>query len=188
MALLIAGLVGFLGIHSTRITAHGFRASMVERFGPNGWRGIYSIVSILAFIALIYGYGMARENAGQLYIPESWGRTVALLVMPIAFILLAASQLPRGHIKRLVGHPMLWGVLLWSAAHLTANGDTASVILFGSFLVWAAIDLVSCYRRPVGDLPDAKIWPDLVSVVGGLVLTVLFVSFLHEWIVGVGIV
>ncbi|MEL6751250.1 MAG: NnrU family protein [Pseudomonadota bacterium] len=95
--------------------------------------------------------------------------------------------------KRLTQHPMLWGVLIWSASHLLNNADGASVLLFGAFLVWAAVDLVSCYRRPranphaTGAGPRTHWWPDVASLVLALVVTVALVSFLHEWAFGVAI-
>ena len=188
MALLIVGLVVFLGIHSSRIFASDLRGSLIARFGENGWKGIYSVLSIVSFIVLIVGYGMARQDAGQIYTPPNWGRALALLFMPIAFILLVASQIPGGYIKRVVGHPMLWGVILWSTAHLTANGDTASVTLFGAFMIWSVLDLISCYRRPGGEVSAPKIWADGVAIAVGLIATYVFIAFAHEWLIGVSVV
>ena len=108
--------------------------------------------------------------------------------MPLAFILVTASQLPAGYIKRAVRHPMLIGVVIWSAAHLTANGDNASVLLFGAFAVWSLVTLINSYRRPWSQPAQTVVWPDIVAVVAGLALTVAFVSFAHEWLSGVGIV
>lgn len=181
-------MVLFLGVHFARVVAPQKRAVVIARRGEGPWKGIYSLVSIAGFVLLIWGYGLARNEAGQIYDPAPYGRSLLLIAMPLAFILVIASQIPAGYIKRAMRHPMLLGVVIWSAAHLTANGDTASVLLFGGFLVWSLVTVIDCYRRPWTSPAQTAIWPDLVAVVGGLVLTIAFVSFLHEWLIGVGIV
>lgn len=188
MILLLVGLVAFLGIHSLRIGSDELRNDLIAKFGANGFKGMYSIISAIALVLIVFGYSIAREDAALVYVPLEWGRSATLLVMPIALVLLIASNFPRGYIKKSLGHPMLWAIILWCLVHLAANGDSASVTLFGGFLLWAVMDLISCYRRPAGEPTPVKIWPDLASIVAGLGLTVVFVSFLHEWLMGVSIV
>lgn len=187
MFLLVIGLVIFLGIHSIRILAPAFRTGFIDSRGDGAWKGLYSVISIIGFVVMVYGYGIAREDADLLYSPVSGALGIALIVVPIALVLVMASQFPAGYIKRTVGHPMLWGIILWALAHLANNGDTASVLLFGALLVWAVADLVSCYRRG-GRPPEPKVLWDGASVIIGLVLTYAFVKFLHEYLFGVGIV
>ena len=194
MTILILGLVLFLGIHSARIVAPGARLAFIEGRGEGAWKGLYTLVSIAGLVLLVWGYGLYRYEADQAFVPPDWGRTLQLLLMPVALILVVASQFPQGFIRRAVGHPMLWGVTLWAVLHLLGNGDWASVLLFGAFLVWAVADLVSCYRRPranphaASGAPATAWWPDVAAIAIGLALTVAFVSFLHEWLFGVAIV
>ena len=188
MWLLIIGLVLFLGIPSVRIFGDGFRSQQIELRGEGAWKGIYSLISIAGFIAIVIGYGMARENADTLFSPPSWGRGFLLIIMPIALVLIVASQLPAGYLKARFQHPMLWGVIMWAVGHLTANGDTASVILFGGLAIWALLDLRSASARPTQEKSKPLVWPDLVSVVVGLAITWAFVSFAHEWMIGVPII
>ncbi|MEM8750003.1 MAG: NnrU family protein [Pseudomonadota bacterium] len=185
MTLLILGLIIFIGVHSVRIVAPGWRNARQASMGENPWKGMYSVLSIIGFVLMIYGYGQARDVSETVYDTPSWAGGMANIVVPIALILLAASQLPRGYIKAAVGHPMLWAVLLWSAAHLLANGDTASVLLFGVMLIWSVANLASCYSRPAGDLPAPKLWTDLASVVIGIVVTGALIMGLHVWLFGV---
>jgi len=187
VAVLILGLIVFLGIHSVRMVAPDFRDGVIAKRGANTWQIIYSVVSIAGFVMLVYGYGLARENAEQLYLPISGARGVALIVMPIALILLISSQGPVGYIKKTIRHPMLWPVILWASVHLANNGDTASVVMFGALLVWAIFDLVSCYRRG-GRPPAASVAVDIVAIIVGLIVTYVFVSFLHQYLFGVGVV
>jgi len=188
MALLILGLVMFLGVHSVRIFAADWRDAQIAARGENTWKGLYTLAAIIGLVVTVYGFGVAREAAGMVYVPPAWGRSILHVAMPIAFVLFVASQLPMGHLKKRFGHPMLWGTIIWSAAHLLANGETGSVLLFGSFLVWAVVDLLSARQRPAADADTAKIWPDLAALVIGFGITGIFVAFAHQWLIGVPII
>ncbi|MEL6504018.1 MAG: NnrU family protein [Pseudomonadota bacterium] len=187
MPVLIAGLVLFLGTHFARVAAPGMRANFIAAKGSGPWQGIYSVISILGFVLLIYGYSLARENADEAFAVSSLARTVQLLAMPVALILVVAAQFPAGYIKKTLRHPMILGVLIWSGTHLWGNGDWASITLFGAFFVWALLTTISSFRRP-SEPVEAKVLFDGVAIVAGLVLTWLFLRFLHEWLFGVGIV
>ena len=68
------------------------------------------------------------------------------------------------------------GTLLWAATHLLTNGDSRSLVLFGSFAVWALLEIILCNRRdgPRSELPAASARFDLIAVViGGLAWAVL---------------
>ena len=69
-----------------------------------------------------------------------------MLLVWLAFICVVAAYIP-GNIKRVLKHPMLVGVKLWALAHLLANGDLGSIILFGSLLAWAVYDRISLKHR-----------------------------------------
>ena len=80
MTLLILGLATFLGIHSTRIFAEGFRNAQVARLGLNGWKAVYSVVSIAGFVLIVYGYGEARLTPVAVWSPPLWTRHLAALL------------------------------------------------------------------------------------------------------------
>lgn len=185
MLTLILGLILFLGIHSVRIVAPGFRQSFIDGRGENAWKGLYSVVSLAGLALLIWGYGLVAGQTDYVFDSPAWARSLATILMPISLVLLVASNFPPGYIKALVRHPMLIGTILWALVHLLNNGDMASVLLFGAFLVWAVADLVSAAARPAGETPETKLWPDLASIGIGLALTWAFVSFAHEWLFGV---
>ena len=188
MALLILGLLIFLGIHSVQIFASDWREAQIAARGENAWKGIYSIASLVGLVVLIYGYGVARETSDLIFIPPDWSRSALHVAMPVSLVLFVASQLPMGYLKKGFRHPMLWGIIIWSAFHLLANGDTASVLLFAAFLIWAVLDLISASRRPSGEAEAAKAWPDLIAMVIGFILTGIFVAFLHQWITGMPVI
>lgn len=185
MVYLIAGLIIFLGIHSVRILAPAYRDRMVTGLGDNGWRALYSAISIIGFAVLIWGYGIARAQADIVYVPPSWGRHFAGLLMIFAFIALMAYALPGGRIKALLKHPMLVSIKIWALSHLLANGDAASVVLFGSFLVWAIVDRVSMKRRGAPDPVSGPLRNDAIAVAVGVGLWALFAFGAHAWLFGV---
>lgn len=188
MTLLVVGLVLFLGTHSVRIFADGFRSEQVARLGINGWKAIYSVVSIAGFVLLVYGYGLARESPTVVFVPPPWMRHVTALLTIPAFVLLAAAYVPGTRIKRAVGHPMVAGVKIWAFAHLLANGTLADVVLFGAFLAWAVFDYVAARRRDraVGRIyPTGPVARDVIAVAIGLAAYVVFAFWLHAWWIGV---
>jgi uncharacterized membrane protein len=187
MLYLILGLVIFLGVHSVEIFSPTFRNRAVARLGEKGYKGIYSVLSIIGFVLLVWGYGVARQHPVLVYAPPLWMRHLTLLLMLPVFPLLLAAYLP-GRIKAAVKHPMLAAIKMWAFAHLLANGMLADVLLFGGFLIWAVADRISVKRRavvrPVLGPPPGK-YNDLIAVVGGLALYVAFVFWLHLWLIGV---
>jgi uncharacterized membrane protein len=188
MTPLVVGLVLFLGTHSVRIFADGFRSAQVARLGINGWKAIYSVVSIAGFVLLVYGYGLARESPTVVFVPPPWMRHVTALLTIPAFVLLAAAYVPGTRIKRAVGHPMVAGVKIWAFAHLLANGTLADVVLFGAFLAWAVFDYVAARRRDraVGRIyPTGPVARDVIAVAIGLAAYVVFAFWLHAWWIGV---
>ena len=189
MIWLILGLVLFLGIHSTKIVAWDFRQRFIAARGENAWKGIYTVVSLIGFVLIIWGYGLARYEGPILYTPPLWLGHVTALFMLLSFISLVAAYTPAGRIKGAVKHPMLLAVKLWAFGHLLTNGELASVLLFGSFLVWAIADRISVRRREAAGLAEppqsGPLRNDAIPVIVGLIVYVAFVWRVHEWLFGV---
>jgi uncharacterized membrane protein len=142
MSILVLGLVLFLGMHSVRIVAEGPRQRFIAQRGEMAWKGLYSLASALGLALLIWGYGQARQQPVVLWASPLWTRHLAALLTLPALILLVAAYVPGNSLKTRLRHPMLLGTKLWAAAHLLANNTLADVLLFGGFLVWAAL----CFR------------------------------------------
>jgi len=187
MTVFIIGLFLFFGIHSVIFVAPNWRAQLIEARGENFWKGSYSIISLIGLGLIIWGYALAREGSGQLFDPPGWGRGFAMAAIPVSLILIMAANFGYGYIKHISKHPMLVGTILWSLAHLLANGDVISSILFAAFMIWSIVDLVFAMRRPVGPLRALSIKADVYSVIAGIVLTGLFVAYLHSWLIGVSV-
>lgn len=188
MALLILGLVLFLGVHSTRIVADGWRSATIARIGEMPWKGIYSLLSIAGFALVIWGFRAARADTLVLYAPPVWARHVAALLLVVSFILLVAAYVPRNGIKAKLHHPMVLGVKVWALAHLLANGVAADVVLFGAFLAWA----ISSYRAArQRDRASNTVYPPgtaamtALTVIIGVVAWAVFAFTLHGPLIGV---
>jgi len=188
MSLLLAGLVLFLGSHSVRIFADDWRARRIGALGPNGWKGLYSLVAVAGFVMIVYGYAEARQTPVVLYSAPVWTRHLAALLTLPAFVLLAAAYVPGTRIKRAVGHPMVLAVKLWALSHLMANGTLADAVLFGSFLAWAVLDYMAARRRDraAGTVYVAgPLWRDALAVIIGVVAWFAFALWLHRMLIGV---
>ena len=186
MALLVLGLLIFLGVHSVSIVAPAWRNAQVQSLGDGRWKGIYALASAVGLVLIVVGFGQARQAPVWLYMPPLALRHVAALLMLPVFPLLLAAYLP-GRIHTVARHPMLLATKLWATAHLLANGTLAHVVLFGAFLAWAVADRISVKRRAARPAPGAPAgrWNDLIAVIGGLVLYGATVGFGHLWLIGV---
>jgi uncharacterized membrane protein len=188
MTVLVLGLLIFLGTHSIRIFADGWRARQIAQRGEGAWKGAYSLVSAVGLGLIVWGYGLARAQPVVLWVPPVWGRHLAGLLNLAAFVLIAAAYVRANTLKAKLGHPMVLGVKVWAFAHLLANGTLSAVVLFGAFLAWAIADFASARRR---DRKAGVVYPagslarDAVTVVVGIVAWGAFAFLLHRWLIGV---
>jgi uncharacterized membrane protein len=186
MAMMIVGLVLMLGIHSVKVVAPDWRETAIARVGDGPYKGLYSLISLIGLVLVVWGFARAWEAPVFVYTPPSWGRHVAMALMIPALILVFASVFPARGIKRFVAHPLLTATVLWSIAHLFANGDLAGVLLFGAILVWAVIDRLAQPRQPEADAATSAIgkW-DFAAVLTGVALYIVLIAGLHYWLFGV---
>lgn len=188
MLLLVLGVVLFIGIHSISIVNEGLRNRLAEKFGEHGWKGLYSLISIIGFGLLIYGYGQARLAPIELYQTPYWFRYINYFLMLFVFPLFLAANFP-GKIKTAAKHPLLAATKIWAFSHLLVNGTLADVVLFGSFLAWAVMDRISMksrIQRPIMAMPASSV-NDAICVVVGLGLYAAFFFWLHASWIGVGL-
>lgn len=181
MELLILGLAIFLGIHLLPM-APPLRAALRARAGEGTYKTLFSIVSALGLVLIVWGYAVLPRGE-QLFAPLPGAKAIAPLAMTVAFILLAAANM-RTHIRRTLGHPMLLGIVLWSAVHLMANGHQKAVLLFGAFLAYAAVDLASAVSRRAVKTFEPQARHDLIAVGGGIGVAVAVMAT-HRWFFGV---
>jgi uncharacterized membrane protein len=198
MPTLLLGTLLFVGTHGFTM-AREPRAALIGRLGENGYKIAYSLLSLLGLVLIGVGYGQYRE-AGyiQVWDPPAWTRHLALLLVWFAFVAFAAAYLP-GRIKGALKHPMMVGIKVWALAHLLANGDLGSMLLFGSLLAWAVVARIGIKRRSVaaahgGPLvePAAPGTPagfrnDALALGIGTAAFLAFAIWLHPRLIGVAV-
>jgi uncharacterized membrane protein len=191
MLILILGLVIFLGTHVFTMRRDA-RAAAIARLGEGPYKALYSLVSLLGLVLVVWGFGRYRAYEWiDVWYPPVWTRHLAILLVWAAFIAFVAAYLP-GRIKRALKHPMLAGVKIWALAHLLANGDLGSILLFGSILAWAVVARISVKRRRDevrdhgGPVAEPAGWRnDVIAIVLGTVLWFVFARWLHPLLIGV---
>ncbi|MEP2978869.1 MAG: NnrU family protein [Lentilitoribacter sp.] len=184
MTVLIIGLLGFHGLHSIRMVAPHRRQKMIKKLGEGVWKGGYSVATFLFLVMIVLSYRDAQAQSDILWQLPEWGRHVAFLFMLCAFILIPFNM-RSSRFRYITHHPFLLAIVFWSSAHLLVRSDTASVLLFGSFLLWALINWVSNKRRGGEIPPIAPLYIDLIAIVGGVIAWFLFFMFGHEWLFGI---
>lgn len=188
MLYLILGLVLFLGVHSVRIVADGWRTRTLDRLGAGPFKLAYTVLSLLGLALVVHGFGIARETPVVLWQPPVGMRHLAALLNAVAFVFLTAAYVPGNAIKARLHHPMILGVKTWALAHLVSNGNLAHVVLFGSFLVWAVLDFRSCRQRDRAQgtsYAPGKPAATGLTVALGLAIAGVFALWLHGMLIGV---
>lgn len=188
MAILILGLVLFLGVHSVRIVADDWRTGMRSRLGEGAWKGVYTLISLAGFGLIVWGYGLARQDPVVLWVPPVAMRHLASLLTLAAFVLLAAAYVPRNAFKAKLHHPMVLAVKVWALAHLLSNGNLADVLLFGSFLLWAVPGFRAARQRDRAQntrYAAGTLAGTVATVVVGGVAWAAFAFWAHLLLIGV---
>jgi uncharacterized membrane protein len=184
MGLLILGIIVFFGVHLLPSFVN-VRQTLIQRFGENGYKGLFSIIALTGLVLIVFG--MMRAPFQPVYDPPAWGPVAAFWLMPVSMLLLAAANMTT-NIKRFTRHPMLWGVVVWAVVHLLSNGDQASLWLFATFAAYSLLDMVLANRRGAQlTLQTVTVKSDLLVVVAGLVAYVVFIS-LHPYLFGVSVI
>jgi len=150
----------FLAIHL--LPATPLRGQLMRAIGEGAYRGFFSVLSIVVLAWMAYAYAGAPHD--EIWPQSAWTRWAPILVMPFASILLVAglttrnpsmagmersidSEFSPNGIMTITRHPVLWSFALWSLAHLPANGDRASLWMFGSLALLALAGMAIIDRR-----------------------------------------
>lgn len=169
MTMLIAATIAFLATHF--VTSTPLRPALVSAMGEWPYRGVYSLVAFITLGWMIWAYvGAPREFLWSGF------RPLPYVVMPLAFVLIACgywrnptmvgadkllkSDDPARGVIRITRHPIMWGVMLWAAAHMLARGELKSLVFFGAFVALAAVGTLAMDRRKRSN-PD---WPRFAAV------------------------
>ena len=180
MTLLIAGLAIFFVIHA--VPALNIKNSLITKFGEGPYKGVFSLIAIAGMVMIVYGKGGSEFIT--IWTPPAWSRHATMLIMLLAVPMLVISLIPNNFRKK-IRHPMLIAVSLWSIGHLLTNGDLASILLFGSFLIFAVSKMYSQSKRSPFIAPgNVSMALNVVTLIAGIVLYGVFVYF-HRYIAGI---
>ncbi len=185
MVMMLLGLALFVGVHVVA-SLRGLRGDLIARVGEAGYRGFFSLVAISSVLLTGYGYALWRASGPALvWDPPMGMRHLTLLLMLLACICIAAAFIP-SHIRTRLKQPLLVGVKIWAVAHLLANGDIASIVLFTTILLWAGYQRASMKRRgmPLPAAPSGWVG-DAAVVAAGLALYLALAYLFHPYVVGV---
>lgn len=182
MSILVTGLIIFFSIHVFSSTR--YRPVLVGRMGEKRYKGSYALLALLGLVLIIYGKSQAPFVA--VWYPPLWTRYIVFSIMPIALLCLAMPDLPN-NLRRFIPHPMMTGILLWASAHLTANGDLASMLIFGCFLLYAVYTLMpGNMYKPAKETPRVPWYRDVILIAIVVVATALVIRF-HRYVSGVAL-
>jgi len=175
---LIAAAAFFIAIHLV-VAGTPLRASIVGIIGEGTYLGLFSLASAGGIVALCIAYNVASLDPGEPLwdlgegVKHAGGLVIALAFLFVVPGLLTPNPTSVGQesvaskegaasgMLRITRHPFLWGVALWAAFHLAANGDLPSVIFFGTFLLLTVLGTFSIDARRRKKLGDA--WQDFAS-------------------------
>ena len=182
MNLLILGIIIFFSIHLVPIFP--IKNILINRLGENKYKGLFSLIALLGLLIIIYGF--SRADFYPIWDPLPYSKEIALALMPISMILLAAANI-QTNIKKFIKHPMLIGIFIWSFVHLITNGDLRSIILFGSFGLYALIDIFFSKKVLTTNIEvKYTLSKDIMVIIIGLV-SYLIIVYYHQFIAGVSI-
>lgn len=180
MILLIVGILLWIGAHLLKRVAPTMRGSLTERFG-NGSMGVIALILLLSVVLMVTGYRSAPVVI--LYDPPSWGGYLNNILMIVAFLLFGVGSTGSWLASRM-RHPMLTAMKIWAVAHLFANGDLASLLLFGSMLAWAVVSVILINRQQGTWSKDLSVKFGGRDIALILVWAVLFIfaAWVHIWL------
>ena len=185
MMLLGLGLALWVSVHFIPSLAPAWRAQRVEKMGLGPWKGLFSVLIVTSLVLIVLGWRGTPPEI--LYLPPTWGRHAAMTLMVIALLLFFAGRLPT-NLKRVLRHPQLTGVTLWALAHLLANGEVRSLVLFIGIGAWALLEMVAVNRR-VGPWVRPQPVPAVRDVVLASVALMIYglLFYLHKYIAGISL-
>jgi len=158
-----------------------YRAQLIEKIDTDAidGEGLYKIIfSVISLLGLIFvGIGKGSMGFAGLWDIPTFFRYIAVIFILLSFILMVAAYLPN-NIKQYVPHPMLTGVIVWGVTHLIINGDVASIILFGSFVIYSVIAIKLTNRRESAESSEQDAQEKTPVVKDGIVIGIAIVGFL----------
>lgn len=190
MGTLIAGIAIFGGAHLFSLLLPGLRNELKLRLGEGPYKGLYSLVSLAGLLLMIWGFWSLSSGPAAsdfVYIPAQSMRHITMLLVLLGFISLGAFR-GKGYLKLWLRNPFSVGIVLWSFGHLLSNGRLYDVLLFGTFLLLAVLDIILSMARGKRPTYEPRVRSDVITAVTGVVLYGVFLFGVHPYIFNVPII
>lgn len=183
MLLLLTGMIIFFGVHL--VPSLPLKQQFIDRYSKKIYRQLFIIIAFIGLSLMIYGkIQMAFITVWE---PPYWTRHLVMAVMPLALFFLALPDIPN-NFRRHIRHPMMIGITIWSGAHLAANGDLSSILLFGGFFIYAIFSIIAVSHReefrPADPVPKYR---DAIAIIFIAISYAVIFKF-HHLVSGVQLV
>ncbi|MCU0669212.1 MAG: NnrU family protein [Myxococcota bacterium] len=167
----------FAATHMT-LSSRRLRPRLVAALGERGFLGVYSLVAITIFVALVWRYWAHRHAGALLYTPPALGVAglwTLYVLQGVAWTLVVAGNvspspvtvgLPEARrakqargVHRITRHPLFMGVGLFGALHLLVMGFASDVAFFAGFPLFAILGCAHQDRRKLAtEGPAYRAW------------------------------
>ncbi len=187
MAAMILGLWLWAFVHFVPSMAPGIKADWKAKLGVGGYVASFSLLIVLSIVLIVLGWRSMEPIT--LYTLPPFVRHISMAMILLAFVLIVTGRYP-SRIAQRVRHPMLIGFKIWAVAHLLVNGDTRSVLLFGSLLIWSIVNVISINRRDGKSPPDAQplsLPLDIGLMIMSVIVYACVAVYAHPWLSGVAL-
>jgi uncharacterized membrane protein len=184
MFLMILGLALWTAVHLAPCYLREPRQKAIDKIGEKGWKAVAALLLALSIVLIVQGWGPAAAW-GVVWTPPSFMTHINNLLMLGAFYVFGAGA-AKANASRFIRHPQLTAVKIWALAHLLANGEVRSILLFGGLLAWAVVNVIALNKRD-GKGPRPEPYPRRNDIRHAIVSLVLFVvvAAVHPWLFGV---
>jgi len=185
MELIITGLLLWSIVHLIPAAVPSLREGLISRLGENTYKLLFTLTIIISITLMVYGW--KHSITTDLYQPIAILKPLALVLVFFSFLLFASAILPT-RLLRLIRHPQLMFVISWALAHLLLNGDSRSVIVFGSLGIWALLEMFFINKRDGGW--TKTIPPSLAQELKSLLLSIFLFAvamIAHYYVSGIAL-
>ena len=161
----------------------GIKANLKDRFG-SAYGGLFAVAATVTLLGIIAAWSMAQFV--PVFEPSANGRYINMALSFVAFLLLGVFAF-RGKLRQVVRYPFALAVVFWAIGHLSANGDLASLVLFGGLLIFAIVFIILSLANKVFPPLIVRDGHDILSLVMGGSVFIVMVQ-LHEVVIGVPVI
>ncbi len=177
---LIFGLIIWADVHLFRRVAPSARSSVMNSVGEGPYKGIVALLLVISIVMMSIGF--RQMDANPIYTPPPWLGTIGFAFNIFAVILMGAAN-SKSRLRGLLRHPMLTGIIVWSAGHLMNTGSLRDLILFGGMIIWAVAEIRLINQQEPNHTPykEGTLKGDLILIAAGLLLSAVIFG-IHIWI------